>query len=92
MVWRQGPNSLPTRFIFAELMRVQDPSTSCVNLQDATCQLTHTCGRTSRGSHFNAGSFVGGMFVMLGAIVLLAGAYFLYTNWASRRNAYQQVN
>jgi hypothetical protein len=29
---------------------------------------------------------------MLGAIVLLAGAYFLYTNWASRRNAYQQVN
>jgi len=71
----------------------KNASQNCVDIQSTTCQLAHTCHEPCSSSHhFNAGSFVGGMFVMLGAIVLIAGAYFLYSHWVSRRTEYQQVN
>lgn len=64
----------------------------CVDLSlNPSCPVVHTCLTCPSSHGFNAGSFVGGLFLMLGIVVLLAGSYFLITNYRAGRQQYQTV-
>jgi len=58
------------------------------------CFYTHTCSKKDLkvpGCGFNGGAFVGGMFLVIGIIVLIAGIYFFYRWKTGRKFDYREL-
>ena len=51
---------------------------SCVDIDTATCPLATQCPKGSSKCGFDAGSFVGGMFLIIGLVLLVVGGYMFY--------------
>jgi len=69
----------------------------CVDAATSSCATAHTCPSGGGGGHvcktcgFDGGSFVGGMFLVIGLIVLLVGGYLFFKWKTTRRVSYTEL-
>lgn len=72
-----------------------DDSSTCVSSDTATCFLSHTCASqtvvVSKKGGFNAASFVGGMFLVIGILALALVAFFIYRWKVNQRANYTEL-
>eukprot|EP01092_Planopodium_desertum_P014783 TRINITY_DN75730_c0_g1_i1.p3 TRINITY_DN75730_c0_g1~~TRINITY_DN75730_c0_g1_i1.p3 ORF type:complete len:289 (+),score=40.47 TRINITY_DN75730_c0_g1_i1:920-1786(+) len=64
---------------------------SCKGAQTTCLFLSHTCEKEPKGKGFSAGSFVGGMFLVIGLGLLAVGGYFGYRYYKKRASNYTEV-
>jgi len=73
-----------------------EDSSKCADASSANCLIAHTCTSTplnppSPTCGFDAGSFVGGMFLIIGLIVIAVGAYVFYRWRTGKKIAYTEL-
>jgi len=69
-------------------------SKSCVNLGESTCLIAHTCPihtKKEKKAGFDGGSFVGGMFLVIGLVGLGVVGYLIYRWKFSQRANYTEL-
>lgn len=66
---------------------------SCVESDTTPCFLSHSCGGSpvQKSKGFSAGSFVGGMFLVIGILALALVGYFVYRWKVNKRPAYTEL-
>jgi len=70
---------------------------TCVDAATSSCATAHTCpsggggGAVCKTCGFDGGSFVGGMFLVIGLIVLLVGGYLFFKWKTTRRVSYTEL-
>lgn len=72
-----------------------DDLNSCEDIEVASCMFTHTCGSTpikGGGHKFSGGSFVGGMFFVIGLLALAVGGYMFYRWRTGKKFDYRELH
>jgi len=71
-----------------------DDTGVCADVSESTCFFAHTCTSTKHESKkcgFNGGAFVGGMFFVIGLVVLGVGGYLFYRWRSGRKFDYREL-
>jgi len=69
-----------------------EDSNTCVDASSSTCLLVHSCTSTNQNcGGFDGGSFVGGMFLVIGIIALSVGGYIFYRWRVGKRVTYTEL-
>jgi len=72
-------------------------TSTCVNLAQTECAINHLCpapstpSKSSKKKGFDAGSFVGGMFLVIGLVGIGVIGFFVYKWKFSQRASYQEL-
>lgn len=71
-----------------------DDTSTCADISQTFCFYTHSCSKHDlQPTHcgFNGGSFVGGMFLVIGILILLVGIYFFYRWRTGKKFDYREL-
>jgi len=71
-----------------------DSTGQCVDADQSTCLLAHTCSSTNNGKscEFDGGAFVGGMFLGIGLVAIGIGGFLFYRWKMGKKPGYSELH